>query len=219
MPMIIGLFEADAALEQAIDQLRSLGIHDDVIGIIGRVDGVRARVAGDPAFGGALSDEGEAGRLEGVLEGLNIPQAEAQKYMDGFRKGGALLTAQVDDGHLQEADDLICQAGATGTMINSGVWRRSDWARTPGLPEADMEEGFRYGDKEGASTGSAATESGAVVGTDAGPVGVEVGVVPGAAPGSRGGPLIGDVSAPPPEDVEETIDDAERRKRLYDPNP
>ncbi len=54
------------------------------------------------AFGGAAIG-GVAGGIVGGLLNLNIPQEQADHYVDGVRLGGTLLTLQTDETRVKEA--------------------------------------------------------------------------------------------------------------------
>jgi len=47
------------------------------------------------------------GGVIGALTGLGIPKEEAGHYMEGVRRGGTLVTAQVPDNRMQEALDIF----------------------------------------------------------------------------------------------------------------
>lgn len=68
-----------------------------------------------------------AGGLLGALVDLGVPEEEAGYYAEGVRRGGALVTAHVDDNRVDDARRIL--QGYNPVNINNRVaeWKKAGW--------------------------------------------------------------------------------------------
>jgi hypothetical protein len=78
--------------------------------------------AGVGAVGGGL-----AGGLLGALVDMGIPEEEAQYYAEGVRRGGALVTARVDDMLESQVRDVMRRHHAVDVERRAEDWRQRGW--------------------------------------------------------------------------------------------
>jgi hypothetical protein len=70
-----------------------------------------------------------AGGLIGGLVGLGVPEDEAHAYAEGIRRGGALVTAKVQEKDVQRAVDILERHDAIDVEEREANWRQSGWQR------------------------------------------------------------------------------------------
>ena len=63
----------------------------------------------------------------GSLHSTPVPDEDRYAYAEGMRRGNVLLTAQVDDAHINRASDIMEQAGALNLDEQEAMWRKSGW--------------------------------------------------------------------------------------------
>jgi hypothetical protein len=68
-----------------------------------------------------------AGGLVGALTSLGVPETEASYYAEGVRRGGALVTAQVPDGQVDWAMDIMDRYHPVDLEERVGHWRQTGW--------------------------------------------------------------------------------------------
>ncbi len=56
-----------------------------------------------------------------------VPDEDRHTYEEGVRRGGTLLTADVDDGHVDDAVRILEGANTVDIDDRSGQWRQSGW--------------------------------------------------------------------------------------------
>ena len=91
--------------------------------------GELATVLGGTALGAGVG--AAAGGLLGALVGLGIPEEEAGYYSEGVRRGGALITASVDESRVDEAVAMLKRNNAVD------IDRRADYYRQSGYTGFD----------------------------------------------------------------------------------
>lgn len=69
------------------------------------------------------------GGLIGGLVGLGIPDADAELYAEGIRRGGALLNVTVPDDRVEAVAALMQRHGVIDIDERAETWRRSGWQR------------------------------------------------------------------------------------------
>jgi hypothetical protein len=100
---------------------------------------------------------GVTGGLLGALIGLGVPEAEAEYYAEGVRRGGVLVTVQVDDSDTDRIMETLNRFDPVDINERATQWREHGWNRFDpnALPEADrpmpgsqtlMEPGMREAD-------------------------------------------------------------------------
>ncbi len=92
----------------------------------------RAMVQTSPGAG--VSDTGydqarpyEEKGLFGSLKSLAVPDEDRFAYAEGMRRGNVLVTAQVDEAHINRAADILEQSGALNLDEQEAMWRKSGW--------------------------------------------------------------------------------------------
>jgi uncharacterized protein (TIGR02271 family) len=68
-----------------------------------------------------------AGGMLGVLADAGIPEEEAGYYAEGIRRGGALLTAQVDDHRADEARGILENYNPVNVDERAATWKEEGW--------------------------------------------------------------------------------------------
>ncbi len=63
----------------------------------------------------------------GSLHGTPVPDEDRYAYAEGMRRGNVLLTAQVDEAHINRAADILEQSGALNLDEQEAMWRKSGW--------------------------------------------------------------------------------------------
>jgi uncharacterized membrane protein len=84
------------------------------------------------AIGTTLAGAGigaAAGGLIGALTGAGIPEEDAQVYAESVRRGGILVTAEIDDGMSTAALEALERANAVDVAARREEFRRGGWER------------------------------------------------------------------------------------------
>ena len=143
-----------------------------------------------------------AGGLVGALVGTGVPEADANVYSEGVRRGGTLVTVAADDAMANTAYSLMQRHGAVDLNTRGANYRQGGWDRFD--PEAgpyasnEWERSSKVGTAGGAAAGAA---TGAAIGSAGGPVGTVIGGIAGAAVGAGTG-AAGDVAGRKADDVD-----------------
>jgi hypothetical protein len=96
------------------------------------------------AVGGAVVG-GAAGGLVGALTKAGVPEADANVYAEGVRRGGTLVSAKVDDGHAAVAQSILNGertvdiAGRREMYVNDGWSKFDDTAPAYTVEEVSVE--------------------------------------------------------------------------------
>lgn len=90
-----------------------------------------------------------AGGLLGALVNLGIPENEAGYYAEGVRRGGALVTANVDDMRSDEAHRILDQYNPVDINERAQTWQKEGWTgyradAKPFTTEEVQKERMRY---------------------------------------------------------------------------
>ncbi len=72
---------------------------------------------------------GLVGGLVGGLTGAGVPEAHAHIYAEGVRRGGALVTARVDDAEATRYAEILDQLGSVDIAERGDLYRRGGWSR------------------------------------------------------------------------------------------
>ena len=63
----------------------------------------------------------------GSLKSAAVPDEDRYAYAEGMRRGSVLLTAQMDEAHIDRAADILEHAGAVNLDEQEETWRKSGW--------------------------------------------------------------------------------------------
>lgn len=81
---------------------------------------------------GAMAGAGvgaATGGIVGALTGAGIPEADAHVYAEGVRRGGALVTARVDDTRADTAAAILRDAGGVDIADRRRTYEQEGWSR------------------------------------------------------------------------------------------
>jgi uncharacterized protein (TIGR02271 family) len=113
---------------------------------------------------GSGSQPGEQEGFLSSLKSLFVPDEDRHAYAEGMRRGGAVVTAKVEEARIDQAMDVLEQHGAVDLDEREAEWKRSGWT------------GYAGGATTGAVAGTAA-----VVGMSSDGSSTGVAAMPGAA--------------------------------------
>jgi uncharacterized protein (TIGR02271 family) len=113
---ITGLFDDRAEAEAVASHLRS---HDGI-------DPARITIHGQSATGTG-GDTGDRG-FWASLRDLFIADEDRQAYAEGIRRGGFVVSAQVEDAMVDHAMDVFEQHGAVDLDSREAEWRSAGWS-------------------------------------------------------------------------------------------
>lgn len=82
---------------------------------------------GAGALAGAAAG-GAVGGLVGAMTSKGVPERDAHFYAEGVRRGGTVVSAQVDEGQVAEAQAILDDAGAVDRGVREGVYRGEGWS-------------------------------------------------------------------------------------------
>ena len=117
---ITGLFDDLAEAQAVADHLRSHdGIRTDRISIHGNTG------TGTGASTGAAA---ETGGFWASLRDVFIPDEDRYAYSEGIRRGGYVVSAEVDEALVEHALDVFEEHGAVDLDAREAEWRSSGWA-------------------------------------------------------------------------------------------
>jgi uncharacterized protein (TIGR02271 family) len=147
---ITALFDSRAEAEQAVQALVSeVGLDRSAV----RVD-LSSEAA--TTTGAAASSHEDRGFFAS-LKDLFVPDEDRHAYAEGMRRGGVLVSAQVDDARIDRAMDVLEQHGAVDLDEREAAWRREGWTGYSGAAAAGAGTGAVVGaSSDGNRTGIAA---------------------------------------------------------------
>jgi hypothetical protein len=70
---------------------------------------------------------GVTGGLLGALIGLGIPEEEAEYYAEGVRRGGVLVTTQVQDGIADQIVNILDRHHPVDIHQRAAQWKEQGW--------------------------------------------------------------------------------------------
>ena len=115
---ITGLFDSRAEAEAVVSHLRS---HDGI-------DASRISIHGNTEQAGSGSTgTGDTG-LWASLKDLFIADEDRQAYSEGIRRGGFVVSAEVDDSVVDHALDVFEAHGAVDLDSREAEWRAAGWS-------------------------------------------------------------------------------------------
>lgn len=77
---------------------------------------------------------------------MSVPDEDRHAYEEGIRRGGFMLTADVDDDRTPAAVQALEEANSVDLDARTQDWRSSGWVYAGG--EADLDEAVEYGSRE-----------------------------------------------------------------------
>jgi uncharacterized protein (TIGR02271 family) len=83
-----------------------------------------------------------------------VPDEDRHTYEEGVRRGGALLTADVDDDCVDEAVRILEQANTVDIDDRSSQWRSSGWDYSGAAAGSGASSAFAFGNDENKSRSS-----------------------------------------------------------------
>lgn len=142
---ITALFDTRADADAGAERLRQAG-----------VDASHVAVHDQTTHGTAdhHSTAGDQG-LWASIKNAFVPHEDRHTYEEGIRRGGFLLTADVDDDSTPAAVKALEEANSVDLDARSQQWRSEGWdyaAPVGGIDDAD--EGILYGSREADLGGS-----------------------------------------------------------------
>ncbi len=161
---ITAMFDTRAEAEQAVQAL------------VSEVGLDRSTVRVDAAGAGATTTAAASGEDKGFfasLKDLFVPDEDRHAYAEGMRRGGVLVSAQVDDARIDRAMDVLEQHGAVDLDEREAEWRRSGWTGYAGTAAAGTGAtlgAVSDGNSTGAASARTTTATGAVQGGEAIPI-------------------------------------------------
>ena len=141
---ITALFDTKADADAGAERLRQSGVD---AGSVAVHDQTTHKTSGDYSTG---EDQG----LWASIKNVFVPHEDRHTYEEGIRRGGFLLTADVDDDKTPAAVQALEEANTVDLDSRSQQWRSEGWdyaAPTDGVDEAD--EGILYGSRDTAMGG------------------------------------------------------------------
>ncbi len=158
---ITALFDSRAEADQAAQALMSEArLSQSSVQVQAGTGGAGASAQEDKGFFASLKD-------------LFIPDEDRHAYAEGVRRGGAMVSAQVEDSQIDSAMDVLERHGAVDLDEREASWKREGWTGYAGGAAAGAATGAVVGaSSDGSSTGIAAMPgSGPVAGTSSNPPG------------------------------------------------
>ncbi len=179
------------------------------------IPGIGPVIAAGPLIGaaGAIAGAiigGTTGGITGGLLGLGVPQEEVHHYAEGIRRGGTLVTAEVDEGMASQVENIFSKYNPVDIDLRAKNWRASGWtgfdeAAAPFTPADISRDREAYANSD--TSDDALTNAGAAAATTA-----AAAVASGAAmAGMTSGAATGAVTAAGASDAAGTA----RRVRTY----
>jgi uncharacterized protein (TIGR02271 family) len=113
--IITGLFDTRSAAEEVIEHLVR---HDNV-------DRDRITLHGADASGTVPREEEEG--LWASIKSLFVPEEDRHVYSEGIRRGGVVLSAELEESQLSHAMDVFEEHGAVDLDSREAEWRTGGW--------------------------------------------------------------------------------------------
>jgi hypothetical protein len=165
------------------------------IGPLAAAIGSTAAAVGATALGAGIG--AGVGGIAGGLMSAGVSEEDAHVYAEGVRRGGTLLTVNIDSAMAERVgvDAVMRRYGVTDIDQRSTDWRSAGWDSRVGQGDTATDTGDTW--KESSKVGTAAgtvggAATGAAIGSVGGPVGTVIGGAAGAVVGAGAG-ATGDV--------------------------
>lgn len=117
------------------------------------IPGVGPIIAAGPLVAGLMSAGVGAitGGLIGALTDMGVPVEEADYYVEGVRRGGILLTAQIDDETADQVKEIMNRHHPVDLNQRTGQWREEGWKPTASNATAGVPAGSTQQSRPGKS--------------------------------------------------------------------
>ncbi len=122
---IVALYDERADAQRAADDLYAAGFGRDEVAIEGGSSGGSGATASGSGWAGDYS--AGSGRVSSLTR-LGVPQADAELYAEGVRRGGSLLIAKVSDAKVDEALDVIERHSPVDLDDRGQHYRQAGWS-------------------------------------------------------------------------------------------
>jgi hypothetical protein len=139
---ITALFDTRADADAGAERLRQAGIDASNVAVH---DQTSHTTAGDYS---TARDKG----LWASIKNTFVPHEDRHTYEEGIRRGGFLLTADVDEDRTPDAVAALEDANSVDLDARSQQWRSEGWNYA--APEDDLVESVVYGSREAGVGGS-----------------------------------------------------------------
>jgi hypothetical protein len=113
---LTAFFDSRSDAESAVERLKDAGVTNVRLLPGYEADGDKAAVAGD-----------DRGGFWGRLEGWLFPDEDRSVYAEGLRRGGFLISAEVDDATYGTAHDILDDEGSIDMDERADLWRAEGW--------------------------------------------------------------------------------------------
>ena len=137
---LTAFFDSRDDAERSVERLKDAGIPADSIRLLPgyEADGDRANVASDDRSG-----------FWAMLAGWLFPDEDRAVYAEGLRRGGFLVSLQVDDANYETAHDILDDEGSIDMDERADHWRREGWEAQRSTEAHDVSSDERNGAAEG----------------------------------------------------------------------
>ncbi len=115
MRTITAMFDSRAEAERATEDL------------VREIKLARTAVRLDAGTGTGTATPQEQKGFLASLRDLFVPDEDRQTYAEGLRRGGAMVSAQVEETQIDRAMDVLERSGAVDLDEREAEWRRSGW--------------------------------------------------------------------------------------------
>ena len=118
---ITALFDNRAQAEAAQSKLVAAGIPQSAIRLVAGTQTAQTSTTG---YDHARDEGGFWGSLKEFL----MPEEDRYTYSEGLSRGGTMLSASVDDAHVDTAMDILEQNGSVDLDEREATWRKEGWS-------------------------------------------------------------------------------------------
>jgi uncharacterized protein (TIGR02271 family) len=124
--MITAMFDSRAEADSAADALvRDLALSRSAVQVHGGDTTTRTPASSSAA---TTSDADlESRGFWGSLRDLFVPDEDRSTYAEGIRRGGVVVSAEIDDSRMEQAMDVLEAHGAVDLDSRESQWRQSGW--------------------------------------------------------------------------------------------
>jgi hypothetical protein len=133
---ITALFDTRADADAGAERLRQAGIDAGSVAVHDQSTHTTA---------GAYSTGQDKG-LWASIKGVFVPHEDRHTYEEGIRRGGFLLTADVDEDRTADAVAALEDANTVDLDARSQEWRAQGWDYA--APVDEIDDGLVYGSRE-----------------------------------------------------------------------
>lgn len=123
---ITALYDTPAEAQTAMGKLVAAGIPQGAIRI---VPGKTTTETSTSSHGSTSYDhKRDEGGFWGSLKDVFMPEEDRYTYSEGLNRGGTLLTASVEDAHVDAAMDILEENGSIDLDERETTWRKEGWS-------------------------------------------------------------------------------------------